>query len=105
MAKSLDYKMLQQDIAELKKREVETAVTLNEVKLKAERDSLEAKNLERTNLLRASRGLPAVKKGDKITKEESFDFVEDESLQVMVDFINLANPNSKGLVKASPRFN
>jgi carboxyl-terminal processing protease len=104
MAKSLDYKMLQQDIAELKKREVETAVTLNEVKLKAERDSLEAKNLERTNLLRASRGLPAVKKGDKITKDESFDFVEDESLQVMGDFMNLAN-RSKGLVKASPRFN
>jgi carboxyl-terminal processing protease len=50
---------------------------------------LEAKNLARTNLLRASRGLAAIKKGDKITKEESFDFVEDESLKVMADLMQL----------------
>ncbi len=89
MTKSLDYKLLQQDIADLQKRDKETAVSLNMAKLKAERDSLEAKNLERTNLLRAERGLPAVKKGEKITKEESFDFVEDESLHVMADFMQL----------------
>jgi carboxyl-terminal processing protease len=105
MAKSLDYKMLQQDISELKKRDVETSVTLNEAKLKLERDSLEAKNLMRTNELRASRGLPAVKKGDKITKEDAFDFVEDESLHVMVDFMNLAGPNGKDIVKTSQRVN
>lgn len=89
MKKSLDYKSLIQDIADMKKRDLETSVTLNEAKLKAERDSLEAKSLEKLNMLRASRGLPAVKKGDKIKKEENFDFFENESLHVMADLIEL----------------
>ena len=89
MANSLDYKTLQQDLADLKKREGENSVSLNEVKLKKERDSLEAKALAKTNLLRSSRGLAPVKKGDKITKEESFDFVQDESLKIMADWLQL----------------
>ncbi|MCX2482143.1 carboxy terminal-processing peptidase [Pedobacter sp. MR2016-24] len=89
MKKSLDYKSLIQDIADMKKRDLETSVTLNENKLKAERDSLEAKSLEKLNMLRASRGLPAVKKGDKIKKDENFDFFEDESMHVMADLIQL----------------
>ena len=89
MKKSLDYKSLIQDIADMKKRDLETSVTLNENKLKAERDSLEAKGLEKLNMLRASRGLPAVKKGDKIKKDENFDFFEDESMHVMADLIQL----------------
>ncbi|RZM28009.1 MAG: tail-specific protease [Pedobacter sp.] len=103
MAKSLDYKMLNEDLADLKKRDTEVSVSLNQTKLKAERDSLEAKALQRTNLLRASRGLPAIKKGDKITKAESFDFVEDESLQVIADFMRYTNPNA-GLVKTQQSF-
>ncbi|WP_316792840.1 carboxy terminal-processing peptidase [Pedobacter frigoris] len=99
MAKSLDYKMLQEDLAEVKKRDGEVSVSLNQAKLKAERDSLEAKSLARTNLLRASRGLPALKKGDKIKKEESFDFIEDESLQVMGDLMRMTNSNGKDVVK------
>lgn len=89
MAKSLDYKVLEQDIVDSKKRDGETAVTLNEAKLKAERDALETKSFARLNQLRASRGLPPVKKGDKITKEDSFDFVQDESLKIMIDFMKL----------------
>ncbi len=89
MANSLDYKVLQQDIADMKKRDNEVSVTLNENKLKAERDSLEAKALAKTNELRASRGLPPIKKGDKITKEDSFDFVENESLKVMADLMQI----------------
>ena len=71
------------------KRDRETSVTLNETKLKAERDSLEAKSIEKINKLRASRGLPAVKKGDKIKKDENFDFVEDESMRVLADLMEL----------------
>lgn len=89
MANSLDYKMLQQDLTDLKKRDNENSVSLNEVKLKKERDSLEAKALAKTNLLRSSRGLTPLKKGDKITKEESFDFIQDESLKVMADLMQL----------------
>jgi carboxyl-terminal processing protease len=89
MAKSLEYKLLQQDIADMKSRDKDTSVSLNETKLKAERDSLEAKSLARTNELRAVRGLPPVKKGDKIRKDESFDFIKDESMQVMADWIQM----------------
>jgi carboxyl-terminal processing protease len=89
MEKSLDYKILVQDIADMKKRNQETSVTLSENKLKAERDSLEVKALEKINKLRASRGLAPVKKGDKIKKDENFDFLEDETLKVMADYINL----------------
>ncbi|PTS94971.1 tail-specific protease [Pedobacter sp. HMWF019] len=89
MANSLDYKILQQDIADMKKRDNEVSVTLNENKLKAERDSLEAKALAKTNELRASRGLPPIKKGDKVGKEDSFDFVENESLKVMADLMQI----------------
>jgi carboxyl-terminal processing protease len=89
MQSSLDYKLLQQDIAEMQKRDKETSVTLNQTKLKAERDSLEVKSLARTNELRTARGLPTVKKGDKIKKDEAFDFIEDESLKVMADWMQM----------------
>ncbi|UKT63727.1 carboxy terminal-processing peptidase [Pedobacter mucosus] len=90
ISNSLDFKYLKQDIADLKKRDSEVAVTLNEAKLKAERDAQEAKSITRQNQLRALRGLPAIKKGDKITKQDSFDFIEDESLKVMGDFMQQA---------------
>ncbi|MBB5644392.1 carboxy terminal-processing peptidase [Pedobacter cryoconitis] len=89
MGKSLDYKILVQDIADMKKRNLETSVTLNENKLKSEREVLEVKALEKTNKLRATRGLAPVKKGDKIKKSENFDFLEDETLRVMADYIQL----------------
>jgi len=84
---SLDFKYLKQDIADLKKRDAEVSVPLNEAKLKAERDAQEAKSLARQNDLRALRGLPAIKKGEKVTKQDTFDFIEDESLKVMGDFM------------------
>jgi len=89
MKNSLEYKMLQQEIEDMKKRDKETSVSLNINKLKTERDSLEASALDRANKLRALRGLPPVKKGDKIKKEETFDFMEDESLLVMADLMRM----------------
>ena len=89
MEKSLDYKILVQDITDMKKRNLETSVTLNENKLKSERDVLEVKALEKINKLRATRGLAPVKKNDKIKKSENFDFLEDETLRVMADYIQL----------------
>lgn len=94
MSKSLDYKILKEDIAEGKKRENETSITLNEAKLKAERDALEAKSLARLNQVRAEKGLAPLKKGEKTSKEEASDFIEDESMNIMVDFMKL-NENSK----------
>jgi len=94
MAGSLDFKVLNEDIAEMKKRDTENSVPLSEQKLKAERDSLEAKSLARTNMLRASRGLPPVKKGDKIKKDEQVDFVQEESLKVMADLTKITKPQT-----------
>ncbi len=105
MASSVNYKVLVEDIADGKKRDSETTVTLNEAKLKAERDLLEAKALARANQLRAAKGLPQLKKGDKPTKEEIFDFVQDESLRVMVDFMKLSGMDSKLTSNLNPVIN
>jgi carboxyl-terminal processing protease len=102
MAKSLDYKALQEEIIESKKRDSEVAITLNEAKLKAERDALEAKSLSRLNALRAARGLAPVKKGEKATKEEPFDFVQEESLKIMADLMKMTE-NTK--ITNVPAFN
>lgn len=94
MSKSVDYRILKEDIAEGKKRESETSITLNETKLKAERDALEAKSLARLNQVRAEKGLAPLKKGEKTSKEDASDFIEDESMNIMVDFMKL-NESSK----------
>lgn len=104
MVNSLDYRFLKEDIAEVKKKETETSVTLNEVKLKAERDALETKNLARVNQLRAAKGLPPVKKGDKTKKDEMMDFIQDESLRIMVDFINQSQNGKLTSLKAQGGF-
>lgn len=104
MANSVDYKVLVADIADGKKRDGETTITLNENKLKAEREALESKSLTRLNEMRAARGLPAVKKGDKMTKADSFDFMEDETLRVMIDFMKLTGISDK-LTKVVPMIN
>lgn len=88
MAKSSDYKILKEDIAESKQREAEIAITLNETKLKAERDMQEAKSLKRINELRMARGLAPLKKGDKRAAEDNFDFMLDESLKIMADLMS-----------------
>lgn len=95
MASSVDYKILVDDIAEGKKRDSETTVTLNEAKLKAERDAMEVKSLAKINQLRASKGLAPLKKGDKMTKEEASDFVQEESLKVMIDFMKMNGLDQK----------
>lgn len=101
MDKSIDYKIMEEDIAESKKGEKETSISLNEAKLKAERDSLEVKNLAKINTLRASRGLAPVKKGDKIKKEDNFDFIQNESLKIMADLMDLTNTKGTAVVKAT----
>jgi carboxyl-terminal processing protease len=105
MASSVNYKVLVEDIAEGKKRDSETTVTLNESKLKAERELLEAKSLARMNKLRVAKGFSPLKKGDKPTKEEMFDFVQDESLQVMVDFMKLSGMDQKLTSNLNPAIN
>ncbi|RYD85932.1 MAG: hypothetical protein EOP54_30940, partial [Sphingobacteriales bacterium] len=53
MAASQSYKYLIEDIAESKKQETETSVTLNETKLKEQRDADEKKAFEQNNRINA----------------------------------------------------
>lgn len=86
MKNSEEFKYLLEDITEFRKREAESTVSLNEAKLKAEREIQEAKNLARENKRRASRGLAPLKKGEAKPKDE-YDFMEEESLKTLADFI------------------
>ena len=88
MNTSLGYKNLQEDIAEFAKRESETSITLNEEQLKKERDEQEAKSLQRENQRRAAKGLAPLKKGEAKPKDD-IDFIRDEGLQIMADYIQI----------------
>ena len=83
---------------------IKVLYTINEAKLKAERDALEAKSLARINQVRAEKGLPAIKKGDKPTKEDALDFIEDESMNIMIDFMKQTEGAklSKNMNKPAP---
>lgn len=96
MQASTEYKYLLEDIQQFKKREEENSVTLNEMQLKKERDAQEAVNLARTNQRRALQGLPALKKGEVAPKQDN-DFIEDESLKVMADYIHLTESGKYSL--------
>ncbi|MBK0383796.1 carboxy terminal-processing peptidase [Pedobacter sp. SD-b] len=88
MKTSKDYEYLLQDIQEFKKKDAETTLPLNEEELKKQRDEQEEKNLKRDNDLRKLRGLPPLKKGEaKPLKEENFDFIQNESMKIMTDYI------------------
>jgi carboxyl-terminal processing protease len=88
MKTSVGFKDLQEDIAEFAKRESETSITLNEAQLKKERDEQEVKSLLRENQKRVARGLPPLKKGETKPKED-IDFIRDEGLQIIADFIQI----------------
>ncbi len=88
MQTSPEFKFLQEDIIQFGKRDAETSVTLNEAKLKKEREEQEVKNFARDNQIRIARGLAPLKKGEAKPKEQS-DFIQDETLKVMADFIQL----------------
>ncbi len=88
MKNSFEFKNLQEDIKEYAKRDAETSITLNEEQLKKEREEQEAKTLARENQRRAAKGLPPLKKGEPKPKDD-IDFIRDESLQVIADYIRI----------------
>ncbi len=88
MKDSKEYSYLLQDIAEFKNRENEKSVPLSETALKKQRDDEELKALSRDNARRLSRGLATLKKGEAKPKgEKNYDFIKDESLHIVSDFI------------------
>src|SRR6202012_4990553 len=63
MATSPNYKYMLEDIAEIKKHDDEKSVTLNEQKLKEQRDAEDEKAFKENNQRRVAMGLPELKKG------------------------------------------
>ncbi len=87
MKNSAEYKFLLEDIEEFTKTMNTTStISLNELKLKKERDANKAKNRNRLNKLLELRNMPLWKEGQPQPKVE-FDFILDESLNVMKDYI------------------
>jgi len=91
MAASTSYKYLLQDIEESKKQANEKSITLNEQKLKEQRDADEKEAFEKNNQRRVALGLPALKKGQVKPKNEDLDFLQKEAGQILTDYLTLEN--------------
>lgn len=88
MKTSEDYTLLLEDIDEFAKRRKEKTVVLNEQQMKEEREADRRRELTDYNRQRALKGLPPIEKMEDRPKEEKpYDFVKDESAQILVDFI------------------
>ena len=93
MEASPEYKNLLEDIAFLKEKENETQVTLQEAKLKKERDANEKRIKSRTQQRRLAMGLTAddIRQADESEADDkklNVDFIQDESLKVMASMIS-----------------
>ncbi|EEI91220.1 peptidase, S41 family [Sphingobacterium spiritivorum ATCC 33300] len=86
MEKSQEYKFLLEDIDAFNKLDSVPKVTLNEAKLKKEREANKVKNRNRINEELKLHGKPVWKEGEPQPKID-FDYVMDESANIMVDFL------------------
>ncbi len=90
MKASPSYKFLLEDIDLMHKRESETSVTLQEDKLKKEREESRAKSKEREATIHAIRsGAPLEPTAAASGNTDEVDFILDESLAVMADYVGL----------------
>ena len=95
MKTSPEYKNMLDDIKLLNEKEGETKVTIQEAKLKKERDEAEARSAARNNQRRLTintgdaRHIPLETEDKDSDKKLKVDFVQDESLNVMADMISL----------------
>ena len=91
MENSASYKYLLEDIASFKKHDNEKSITLDEQKLKLQRDAEDKKSFDDENARRLAMGLPALKKGETKPRNEDLDFLKKEAGQVLTDYITLDN--------------
>ena len=88
MKASPSYKYLLEDVDLMREREKETSVTLQEEKLKKEREESRAKSKQREEAIEAIRaGAPLEPTAAVSGKADEFDFILDESLSVMADYV------------------
>lgn len=89
MKTSQEYKFLKEDIEEFNKAMNTTStISLDESKLKKERDDNKTKNRNRLNKLLELHNMPLWQEGQPQPKVE-FDFILEESLNVIRDYIEL----------------
>lgn len=89
MDRSQAYKFLLEDIDTMHKQESETSVTLQEDKLKKEREDNRLKNKSRTDALEQMKINLPMGAGATTDVDEGLDFIQEESLSVMADYVEL----------------
>jgi len=90
MKKSLEYKYLLDDIKTFAEKDSLTKVSVQQTKFEKEREENQSKNRDRVNALLKLKGQALWEKGKPQPKLD-FDFVRDESLNVMADYIRIYN--------------
>ncbi|MFQ5652822.1 MAG: carboxy terminal-processing peptidase [bacterium] len=96
-AQSREFQHIIEDIEEYISEQNRNAVSLRERNRKAKRERTEAKRLRRANERRFAKGLPPLKKGDKIPDEDKApDARLQEGQYIMADLIALTNPDRAG---------
>ncbi len=98
MQTSPNYKFMLEDIADYKKKEAEKSVTLNEQKLKEQREADDKKLFEDNNLRRVAMGLAPLKKGQTRPRNEDLDFLKREAGQILTDYISLDSKFTNAVV-------
>lgn len=83
------YKFLLEDIEVMQKQESETSITLQEDKLKKEREEGRLKNKSRAEALQRMRINLPLGGGATTDVDEGLDFIQEESLAVMADYMAL----------------
>lgn len=89
MDSSQAYKFLLEDIDTMQKQEAETSVTLQEDQLKKEREDNRLKNKSRSDALQQMKINLPLGGGATTDVEEGLDFIQEESLSVMADYVAL----------------
>jgi carboxyl-terminal processing protease len=91
VATNVEFRYLAQDIERIKQENAENSISLQETVRKGERDQLETQKLARVNERRKTKGLPPLKKGDAIPKEDDApDILRGESTNILADLIALS---------------
>jgi carboxyl-terminal processing protease len=83
------YKFLLEDIELMQKQEAETSVTLLENKLKKEREEGQLKRKSRSDALEQMKINLPLGGGAATSVDEGLDFIQEESLAVMADYVAL----------------
>lgn len=90
MKNNKEYAYMLEDIKIINDRDEDKPVSLNETKMKTERDENDLKTLTRENDRRAARGLTPLKKGENKPKgEKPYDFMLEEGCNIVADWLSL----------------